>query len=75
MLKDRAEKYTSPEAKEWYERAFGPKRNIMTFKTEFAPPEGKMKTSIDYFAEINYNMYPEMHQEFDPSAFPCNQTI
>jgi len=63
-LKDRFKEQDKAE-KLWYDRAFGPLRNIMKVELSFTPPPhdvpgGKFK----FFAKVNYQMFPEMLEEF-----------
>jgi hypothetical protein len=59
LLKNRAVKQTSEE-KLWYDRAFGPSRNVMNIRFRYAPPPDKAKTVARYFVELNYDMFPEI---------------
>ena len=62
-LKDRFKTQYS-EDREWYERAFGNKRNIMKIDLSFMPPPEGL-AELQFFAKINYAMFPEMkEQEF-----------
>lgn len=68
-LKDR-NKTPNEEERDWYERAFGKKRNIMTFRVRYVPLfDAGRKGLCDFYAKIHYKMYPEMAEEFDPHEF------
>lgn len=70
-LKDRSKPPTEDE-KDWYDKAFGLKRNVMTLKVRYFPytlREQAKKGLCDFFAVINYKMYSEMEDEFNPSAY------
>ena len=56
----------SPDEEDWYEKAFGPKQNIMTTKISFMPEakEHLKKGKNDIYAEIEYKMFEEMEGEF-----------
>ena len=72
-LKDRFKEQTEDE-KLWYNRAFGPLRNIMTIKIRFRPPVDKVAPKkFNFFAKINYTMFPEMGEEFSERDFPVSE--
>lgn len=61
-LKDRF-KPQDEEAKEWYDRAFGAKRNIMKIELSFVPPPADVTPgSVKFSAKLNYAMFPEMQE-------------
>ena len=70
-LKDRSRKETDEE-KEWYERAFGKRRNMMKVSLVYKPilPKAKKEGAFNFFADIKFAMFPEMEEEFDPVDFP-----
>jgi hypothetical protein len=69
-LKDRS-KTLSEDEREWYERAFGKKRNMMTFEARYVPltQQSWMKGSQDIYLHLKYKMYPEMFDEFNPRLY------
>jgi hypothetical protein len=69
-LKDRS-KHSSEDEKEWYERAFGKKRNIMKFEARFVPmtQASWQKGSQDIYIHLKYRMFPEMYDEFNPRLY------
>ena len=64
-LKDRF-KPQDEEAKDWYDRAFGAKRNIMKVELSLTPPPADVEPGkFRFFVKIGYQMFPEMkEQEF-----------
>jgi disulfide oxidoreductase YuzD len=70
FLKDRS-KPLSEEEREWYEHAFGKKRNMMTFEARYIPltQQSWMKGSQDIYLHLKYKMYPEMYDEFNPRLY------
>ena len=69
-MKDRA-KNQSEEEKEWYEKAFGRKRNMMKFTIVYKSlNEMVKKGKYEFYAKVKYNMFPEMMEEFNPHHFP-----
>ena len=71
-LKDRFKEQDEDE-KLWYDRAFGPLRNIMKIKLLFRPPVEKVKPNMwHFFAKVNYTMFPEMGEEFDVNHYPTS---
>lgn len=72
FLKDRSKKQ-SEEEKEWYERAFGAKQNIMVAKIVFKPQNKdylKKAGRSDVWANIKYKMFPEFEGEFNRNDYP-----
>lgn len=69
-LKDRS-KTLSEDEREWYERAFGKKRNMMSFEARYVPltQQSWMKGSQDIYLHLKYKMYPEMFDEFNPRQY------
>lgn len=59
---------------EWYEKAFGPKQNIMTIKVDFTPKKNDhfKKGRYDIYAKIKYKMYEEMDYEFKKENYPAD---
>ena len=47
----------------WYNRAFGPLRNVMTMTFYFSPGSS-IKMQARYFVELMYEPFPEMEEEF-----------
>lgn len=63
-LKDRKRPQTEEE-RDWYEKAFGEKRNIMKYSIVYKPFNAKAKKNeFEIFAKIQYQMFPEMQEEF-----------
>ena len=61
-LKDRF-KPQEEAAKLWYDRAFGPLRNMMKVELSFTPPPADVTPgTVIFFAKINYAMFPEMKE-------------
>lgn len=74
-LKDRFKEQDEDE-KLWYDRAFGHLRNIMRIKLIFRPPTSQIEPGVfNFFAQITYEMFPEMADEFDPEAFQTSELI
>lgn len=63
LLKDRNKVYNNEGEQEWYEKAYGKKRNIMKYNMSLQP-EVHTTSKFRYFAEIQYTMFPEHHTEF-----------
>ena len=76
FLKDRSKKQ-SLEEREWYERAFGAKQNMMTVRIIFKPlNKVSLKTGkCDIWANIKYKMFPEMEGEFDKADYPDKMVL
>ena len=70
QLKDRS-KNLSEDEKEWYERAFGKKRSMMSFEARFVPltQPSWQKGAQDIYIYVKYRMFPEMYDEFNPRLF------
>jgi hypothetical protein len=74
-LKDRSRPFTDDE-KEWYEQAFGKKRNIMTLGISIGPVlDVKLRENFEFYTRINYKMFPEMEDEFNPRDYKENSVI
>lgn len=73
-LKKKSEPF-SVDQEEWYEKAFGPKQNIMDVRITFQPEtkEHLKKNKNDIYAEVNYEMFDEMVGEFhkEDHQFPA----
>ena len=56
----------------WYDRAFGPLRNIMKCKLHFNPPSSKIPDKSKYLfcVEFKYTMFPELADEFNANDYP-----
>jgi len=68
-LKDKSRPFTEDE-KDWYERAFGKKRNTMSYSVRYGPfNEHSRKDQFEFFAKIQYHMYPEMSDEFNAADY------
>jgi hypothetical protein len=67
LLKDRSAPPVNRELEDdmklWYNRAFGPLRNIMTMRFRFSPGSS-VKMQARYFVELSYEPFPEMEEEF-----------
>jgi hypothetical protein len=71
-LKNRA-KPSNEDEKDWYDKAFGKKKNIMKHSIVYKPTiESLRKGRFDIYARINYQMFPEMEEEFDPSNYKAD---
>lgn len=64
LLKDKSHDRQTEDELEWYERAFGAKRNIMSVFAKFAPPENPSYNKCDWFAQIKFTMFEELAEEF-----------
>lgn len=74
-LKERSRPFTEDE-KDWYERAFGKKRNMMAYSVRYGPfNEQSRKDQFDFFVKIQYHMFPEMADEFNPADYPEDYTV
>lgn len=61
-LKDRF-KPQDEESKDWYDRAFGAKRNIMRIELSLTPPPADIEPGkYRFFIKLNYAMFPEMKE-------------
>jgi hypothetical protein len=53
-LKDRSRPWSEDE-RDWYERAFGKKRNLMFYSIRYGPfPDPQRKDQFEFYAKINY---------------------
>ena len=68
LLKDRSLQQDE-EMKLWYDRAFGPQRNIMRISCIFRPGD-TIKMDPVVFVELHYDMFEEMQDEFDKEEYP-----
>jgi len=70
LLKDRGKLFKNQLEEDWYEQAYGKKRNMMKYRMVLPIPEGlKFQIKLIYFAEITYNMFPEHVKEFAHMKF------
>jgi hypothetical protein len=70
LLKDRGKIFKSQLEEDWYEQAFGKKRNIMKYRMVFAGSDSsKLKPSVKLFAEVTYQMFPEHAKEFSQTKY------
>mgnify|MGYP001570311244 CR=1 FL=1 len=68
-LKEKGKKESNDE-KEWYEKAFGRKRNVMKYTLWYrSNNEFVKKGKFDFFAKIKYSMFPELYLEFDAGLY------
>ena len=76
-LKNRGQKNAEEQDEDWYEKAFGPKQNIMTIKIDFTPEtkEAFKKGRNDIYAVVTYNMYEEMEGEFKKADYKQKENI
>lgn len=73
LLKDRGKIFKNHLEEEWYEMAYGKKRNIMKFRMTLPIPDGvKFATKLHYFAEVSYQMFPEHAKEFANQTYKNN---
>lgn len=72
-LKNRAIKQIEEE-KDWYEKAFGPKQNMMNIRVIFKPQvnDALKKGKCDLYAILKFKMFPEMEGEFNKVDFPAS---
>ena len=68
-LKDRSRQPTDDEV-DWYEKAFGKKRNMQQFTLNYVPLFDK-KMQYDFYVKLNYKMFPELLEE--PDAYKYSQ--
>lgn len=75
-LKNRDVRPSSDE-EDWYNRAFGPKRNFMTLRIKYAPLDGMFKQKRHWFAVIKYKIFEEMVKECEEEGmkFESNMVI
>lgn len=76
-LKNRGQKNAENVDEEWYEKAFGPKQNIMTIQINFTPEskDAFKRGKYDIYAEVEYNMYEEMQPEFNKADYKVKELI
>lgn len=72
-LKDKAVRAEEDEI-EWYDMAFGKKRNIMRIKFRYLPaPSANEKaakqTKFEFVVKFEYQMFPELEEEFNKSEW------
>ena len=73
-LKNRSKPQTEDE-QDWYEKAFGKKRNIMKFTLLYKPlTEQIKKGNFEFFIKVKYQMFPEMEDEYNPSDYQTEFT-
>jgi hypothetical protein len=60
-LKDRSKQPSDDEA-DWYEKAFGKKRNMQQFSLNYVPLFDK-KNQFDFFVKLTYKIFPELLDE------------
>lgn len=65
-LKNRQYKQ-SEEEKDWYDKAFGSRQNMMQFRYYFRPDDKQRKGKLDYYFDFQYKMFPELEGEFNRS--------
>jgi len=64
-LKDRS-KTPSFDEKDWYEKAFGRKRNMQTYTVNYVPLfDAGRRGLCDFFVKLNYRMHAELLEEPD----------
>ena len=64
-MKDRSRAPSIDEA-EWYEKAYGKKRNMMHYTVSYVPLfDSGRKGLCDFFVKLNYKMFPELQEEPD----------
>lgn len=69
LLKDRS-KTPSEDERDWYERAFGKKRNMMNFTVRYVPLfDAGRRGLCDFFVKLHYKMFPEQADEFEPREY------
>ena len=70
-LKDRQIDQTEDEEL-WYDRAFGPLRNIMRVKLQFNPIAGVIGSQTKWIFEVKfeYTIFPELVDEFGTEEYP-----
>ena len=69
-LKNRSLEQT-PDEEDWYEKAFGPKQNMMEVKIHVQPEKDHLRRKKnDLYAECKYEMFPEMAGEFKKEDHP-----
>ena len=74
LLKNRA--VTQDEdMKIWYERAFGSQRNLMSLSFKYLPPALPKHVTPRVFVELQYNMFPEMMEEFNASDYKNKELL
>ena len=73
MLKDRSKVFKSATEEEWYECAFGKKRNIMKYRMKLDIPEGVKFQQYEFVAEVTYQIYPEHVTEFANLGFRAGE--
>ena len=81
-LKDRSVEPTDDEL-EWYEMAFGEKRNIMKIKMRYIPGatlnqerQALNAKKYDFWVNFKYEMFPEMEEEgFDKTKYVGRQIL
>lgn len=68
-LKDRSKKAGIDEI-EWYEKAFGKKRNMMQMSANYVPLFDAAKKGLcDFYILLNYKIFPELEEEPEASQY------
>jgi len=68
-LKDRFKEQDEKE-KLWYDRAFGSLRNMMKIELSFTPPPEEIPPGkFKFLVKLNYEMFPEMIEEFGTDKY------
>lgn len=68
-MKDRGKLFKNILEEEWYELAYGKKRNIMKYRMELPISEMKFPIKYLFFAEVSYTIFPEHAKEFASMKF------
>lgn len=76
FLKNRQQKQDNEDYKEWYEMAFGEKKNMMRVSMYYTAVDQKMKAfPIDCYIEYKFTMFPEFEDEFDKDQYNTECTL
>ena len=74
-LKEKSKAETDEE-KDWYEKAFGRKRNMMRVSGIYKPQAEPLKKGrYDVYVRVKYAMFSEMEDEYDSRDFPTDITM
>ena len=69
LLKDRSRTPTEDE-KEWYDRAFGRRRNMMLYTVRYVPLFDIGRRGLcEFYIKLAYKPFPEMAEEFELKEF------
>lgn len=72
LLKDRGKIFKNDLEEEWYEMAYGKKRNVMKFTVKITIPETvKFQTKHKFYAAVDYQIFPEHEKEFPGFKLPA----